>query len=71
MRHTLCAIVFALHVPAAGFAQTAANTRTVPYDQVLSTNPLGIVAHWFNAEYERKLGSALTFGASRVSARRL
>lgn len=64
MRHTLCAIVFAVLVPAPGFAQPAATTRTVPYDQVLSTNPLGIVAEWFNAEYERKLGAGLTFGAS-------
>ena len=69
MRHTLRAAVFALLVPATGSAQTAATARTVPYDQVpydqvLSTNPLGVVAKWFNAEYERKLGSAFTFGAS-------
>jgi len=41
MRHTLCAIVVAVLVPAAGFAQPAASNRTDPYDQVLSTNPLG------------------------------
>jgi len=48
----------------AAFAQPAAIMPADPYDQVLSTNPLGIVLEWFNAEYERKLGASLTIGAS-------
>jgi hypothetical protein len=63
MRHTLSAALFALLVPAAAAAQ-AESRPTVPYDQVLSTNPLGVVVKWFNVEYERKLGPALTCGGS-------
>jgi hypothetical protein len=64
MRHTLSAALFALLVPAAAVAQTAERSPAVPHDQVLSTNPLGVVVKWFNVEYERKLNPELTFGGS-------
>jgi hypothetical protein len=64
MRHTLSAVLFALLVPAAAVAQPAEASPAVPYDQVLSTNPLGVALKWFNVEYERKLGPAVTFGGS-------
>jgi hypothetical protein len=64
MRQTLSAALFVLLVPAAAFAQTAAPPPAVPFDQVLSANPLGVVVKWFNVEYERKLGPATTFGVS-------
>jgi hypothetical protein len=64
MRHTLSAVLFALLLPAAAVAQTAEKSPAVPHDQVLSTNPLGVVLKWFNVEYERKLGPAVTFGGS-------
>jgi len=64
MRHTLSAALFALLIPAATFAQTAAPPPAVQFDQVLSANPFGVVVKWFNVEYERKLGTATTFGAS-------
>jgi hypothetical protein len=64
MRQTLSAALFVLLIPAAAFAQTAAPPPAVPFDQVLSANPLGVVVKWFNVEYERKLGTAATFGAS-------
>jgi hypothetical protein len=64
MRHTLSAALFVLLIPAAAFAQTAAPPPAVQFDQVLSANPLGVVVKWFNVEYERKLGTATTFGGS-------
>ena len=64
MRHTTAAIMLVLFIPAAAFAQTAAPSPPVQFDQVLSANPLGFVIKWFNVEYERKLGPATTFGAS-------
>jgi hypothetical protein len=64
MRHTLSAALFALLVPAAAVAQTTDTRPAVSYDQILSTNPLGAVVKWFNVEYERQLGPAVTFGAS-------
>jgi Protein of unknown function (DUF3575) len=64
MRHTLSAALFALLVPAAAVAQTAERGPAAVHDQVLSTNPLGVVVKWFNVEYERKLSSEVTFGGS-------
>jgi hypothetical protein len=64
MRHTLSAALFALLVPTAAVAQTAERSPAVLHDQVLSTNPLGVVVKWFNVEYERKVGPELTFGGS-------
>jgi hypothetical protein len=64
MRQTLSAALFVLLIPAAAFAQSAAPPTAVPFDQILSANPLGVVIKWFNVEYERKLGAATTFGAS-------
>ena len=64
MRHTLSAALFALLVPAAAVAQTTDARPAVSYDQILSTNPLGVVVKWFNVEYERKLGPEVTLGAS-------
>src|SRR6478672_9056396 len=64
MRHTLSVALFALLVPAAAVAQTAEINPAVTRNQVLSTNPLGVVVKWFNVEYERKLDTELTFGGS-------
>lgn len=64
MRHTLSAALFVILVPAAASAQTSAPPSPVQFDQVLSANPLGVVIKWFNVEYERRIGTATTFGAS-------
>lgn len=63
MRHTLSAALFLLLVPAAALAQTAAPAPD-SHNQVLSTNPFGLVVKWFNLEYERKLTPAVTLGGS-------
>jgi hypothetical protein len=34
----------------------------VPHDQVISANPILLLASWFNAEYERKLSNVTTAG---------
>jgi len=34
----------------------------VPHQQILSANPFGLVLGWFNAEFERKLTPASTWG---------
>jgi Protein of unknown function (DUF3575) len=43
----------------------AQETRTpVPHQQVVSANPFLILAEWFDAEYERKVGPSTTFAVS-------
>lgn len=34
----------------------------VPHDQVISANPILLLASWFNAEYERKFSNVTTAG---------
>jgi Protein of unknown function (DUF3575) len=51
-------------VPATAHAQTEATKTAVVHQQVLSTNPLGEIAQWFNVEYERKIGLATTLGVA-------
>ena len=63
MRHTLT-IALLLLVPATALAQASATTPPAPHDHVLSTNPLGFVLKWVNAEYERRIGPATTLGVS-------
>jgi hypothetical protein len=58
MRHTVSAVMLALLLPAAAFAQA-----DVP-SQALSTNPLGLIIKWPNIEYERRITPSATFGAS-------
>lgn len=49
-------------LPAAARAQTDATHTPVAHTQVVSTNPFGLLLPWFNAEYERKIGPATTWG---------
>ena len=62
MRHTLTAVLFAVLVPHSALAQTAAPPAEV--NQVLSTNPIVMMAKWVTVEFERKIGPAVTLGAS-------
>ena len=52
-------MVFALL--AAGVRPAAAQ-ETVPYKNVVSANPFGLLLTWFNAEYERVVGESTTIG---------
>jgi hypothetical protein len=36
----------------------------VPHRQTISANPFGLLLEWFNAEFERKIGSSTTLGVS-------
>jgi hypothetical protein len=36
--------------------------ETVPYKNVISANPFGLLLTWFNAEYERAVGESSTIG---------
>ena len=47
--------------PVAARLQEGAKTP-VPHQQILSANPFGLVLGWFNAEFERKLTPASTWG---------
>jgi hypothetical protein len=67
MRHTLCVLAFAALVPAGAAAQTNATKTPVPHDQVLSTNPFGLMFKWINGDYERKVDPATTVGVSGSS----
>lgn len=62
MRHTLTVVAFAVLVPVAALAQTTSPPATAT--QVLSTNPLGLMIRWANIEFERKITSEVTLGAS-------
>ena len=62
MRHTLSVVVVVLILPTATLAQAAPSPATV--NQIVSFNPFGIVLNWANVEFERKVGEAVTVGAS-------
>jgi len=47
--------------PVAAQSQEGGKTP-VPHQQILSANPFGLVLGWFNAEFERKLTPASTWG---------
>jgi hypothetical protein len=64
MRYTLHVIALAVLVPAAASAQTTATKTPVPHNQVLSTNPFGLIIKWVNGEYERRISPTVTVGAS-------
>src|SRR5713101_2155992 len=65
MRHTLMAVVIIPALfPAAAQAQIGATKAPVPYQQVLSTNPFGLLFNWYNVEYEHRIGEATTLGFS-------
>lgn len=51
-------------LPLAARAQTEATKPPADAQQVLSTNPFGDLLKWFNAEYERKISPATTWGVS-------
>src|SRR5687768_5793817 len=57
----LGAAMFAL-VASTAYAQDT--KAPVPHNQTISANPFGLMAGWFNAEYERKLTASTTIGVS-------
>jgi hypothetical protein len=64
MTRILSAFVVALlGIVAPGFAQGSAPVP-VPHEQIVSANPFGLIFGWFNAEYERRLTPATTWGVS-------
>ena len=66
MRYTraLALAAAAALLPAAAHAQTTIVKTPAPHQQVLTTNPLGVIAKWFNLEYERKIGPSTTMGVA-------
>ena len=56
-------VVMSLVAAAPAAAQTSSPTA-VPHRQTVSANPFGLIFGWFNAEYERKLTPATTWGVS-------
>ena len=69
MRHTLTILVITSLFPAAAQAQTAATKTPVPHQQVISTNPFGLLFKWYNVEYERKIGEATALDGFYLGAR--
>ena len=65
MRHTLSIAGIALLCSAPAFAQTtgAPSTAGTP-SQTLSLNPFGLMLEWSNVEFERKISSGVSIGAS-------
>src|SRR5919201_1449474 len=51
-------------VPINVFAQPPAQLPPVQHNHVVSTNLLGVVAKWFNIEYERKATDTYSAGLS-------
>jgi hypothetical protein len=65
MRHTLSLAAIALLCSAPAFAQTpAAPSTTGTPSQTLSLNPFGLLLEWYNVEFERKIASGVSIGAS-------
>jgi hypothetical protein len=66
MRHTLSLVAAVMLCSAAASAQTTPAASGTP-EQTLSINPFGMMLNWYNIEYERRISSSGTLGAS-VSA---
>jgi hypothetical protein len=64
MRHTATLVTILALGSTSALAQTSATKPPVPYNQVLSTNPFGLLFNWFNVEFERKIAPATTFGVT-------
>jgi hypothetical protein len=68
MRGSFLAAVLILALPATTLAQQEPpELPPTGHNQVLSSNLLGVVAKWFNVEYERQGGPAASFGVSASS----
>ena len=64
MRHTATLVVIFAMCSTPAFAQASATSPPVPHNQVLSTNPFGLLFNWFNVEFERKIAPATTIGVT-------
>lgn len=64
MSRLLSAFVAALLAIAAPASTQGLPPVPVPHEQTVSANPFGLLFGWFNAEYERKLTPATTWGVS-------
>jgi hypothetical protein len=64
MRHTATLLAIVATCSTSALAQTNAARPPVPYNQVLSTNPFGLLFNWYNVEFERKIASATTIGVT-------
>jgi hypothetical protein len=64
MRHTLTLLLLTVIFPAAAAAEPDAAKPAVPHNQILSTNPFGLMLNWVNGEYERKASVTTTLGLS-------
>jgi hypothetical protein len=64
MQRILSAFVAAVLFTAAPALAQGDAPDSVPHAQTVSANPFGLVFGWFNAEYERKLTPATTWGVS-------
>lgn len=64
MRYRLHVIALAVLIPAGASAQTSKTKAPVPYNQVISTNPFGLIIKWVNGEYERRVSPTVTLGGS-------
>ena len=63
MNRILSAFLVVLGTAGPASAQGAAPVP-VPHNQIVSANPFGLIFGWFNAEYERRLTPATTWGVS-------
>jgi hypothetical protein len=64
MRITLSALAVVLLCAAAPAIAQVETAVPAPHEQILSANPFGLLFGWFNAEYERRLSPATTWGVS-------
>ena len=56
--------ILGLAAAAPASAQDEGMRPPVAYDQVLSASPILLMFKWFNADYERRINSATTWGVS-------
>ena len=69
VRWSCLAILAGIVAVAGARPSQAQETAAVPYQQVISANPFGIILEFFNAEYERAVSESATagFGGSTAS----
>src|SRR4051812_11434981 len=64
MRYTPTVLALTLLLPAGAAAQATAAPPVAAHDQILSTNPFGLMFKWVNGEYERRVSGSTTVGGS-------
>ena len=67
-RYVLVAAIASMAAAASASAQSASENRAgMPRMNLISSNPIGVLFEWYNAEYERALNTTTSLGVAATS----